>query len=120
MSTRISLIQFIVLALFVTACSPSIASDPAPVASADQENASFIPVTGENISETSSIEEQSAANMGEKQIQTTECELDGDLPRHLSGCVDWYSPDLNFEKDVSGALCTPEDDLPHQRNGCDE
>jgi hypothetical protein len=127
MSIKISLILSVVLSLFVTACSPTIASDPAPVSSMDQENTSFIPVTGENVPETSSDEDQSAddvsppasnASMDEKQVQTHQCVLDGDLPRHLSGCVDWHNPDLNTEKDVSETACIPEDDLPHQRNEC--
>lgn len=128
MSTKISLILSVVLSLFVTACSPKVTSDPAPVSSIDQESTSFIPVTGENVSETSSDEDQSAndvslpasnASMDEKQVQTHQCVLDENLPRQLSGCVDWHSPDLDTEKDVSETACIPENDLPHQRNECD-
>jgi len=128
MSTKISLILSVVLALFVTACSSTVASDPARVSSTNQENISFIPVTGKNISETSSNEALSAndasapasnASLDEKQTQIGECVLDGDQPRHVGGCVDFYSPDLNVDKAAPGASCMPEEDLPHQRNGCD-
>jgi hypothetical protein len=128
MSTKISLIAFVVLALLVTACSPTVVSDPSPDSSTEQENTSVIPVTGKNISETSSDEDQSVddasapasnASMNEKQVQTHQCVLDEDLPRHISGCVDWHSPNLNTEKDVSETACIPEDDLSRQRNECD-
>ena len=86
---------------------------------------SFIPVTGENISETSSNEAPSsndASNVSsdEKLIQKGACVLDGDLPRQIGGCVDFYSPDLNVDKTAPSTSCMPEEDLPHQRNGCDE
>ena len=124
MSTKISFILTVVLALFVTACSSTVASDPARVSSTNQENTSIIPVTGKNISEASSNEAPSsndASNVSsdEKQIQIDECVLDGDQPRHVGGCVDFYSPDLNVDKAAPGASCMPEEDLPHQRNGCD-
>lgn len=128
MSTKIYLTLFVALALLVTACSPTVVNDPSPDSSTEQENTSVIPVTGENISETSSGVDQSAneasppasnTSMDEKQVQTHQCVLDEDLPRHLSGCVDWHSPNLNTESDVSEVACIPEDDLPHQRMGCD-
>jgi len=129
MSTKISFILTVVLALFVTACSSTVASDPTRVSSTNQENTSFIPVTGKNISETSSTEAPSANNASapaynissdDKQIQKDACVLDGDLPRHVGGCVDFYSPDLNVDNTASSAPCMPEEDLPHQRNGCNE
>jgi len=120
MSTKISFILSVVLALFVTACSSTVASDPARVSSTNQENTSIIPVTGENISKTSSNEAPSSnVSSDEKQTQIGECVLDGDQPRHVGGCVDFYSPDLNVDKAAPGASCMPEEDLPHQRNGCD-
>jgi hypothetical protein len=124
MSTKISLILIVLLALFMTACSSTVASDPARVSSTNQENTSFIPVTGENISETSSNEALSAndasdISLDEKQVQISGCVLDGDLPRHIGGCVDFFSPNLNVDKNIPDDPCTSEVDLPHHRNGCD-
>jgi len=124
MSTKFSFILFVALALFVTACSSTVASDPARVSSTNQENSAIIPVTGENISETTSNEALSAndasnVSLDEKEVQIDACVLDGDLPRHVGGCVDFYSPDLNVDKTAPSTSCMPEEDLPHQRNGCD-
>ncbi len=124
MSTKISLILFVVLTLFVTACSSTVASDPARVSSTNQKNIAIIPVTGENISETSNNEALSAndasdVSLDDKQVQISGCVLDGDLPRRIGGCVDFYSPNLNVDKNIPDDPCTSEVGLPHHRNGCD-
>ena len=131
MSTKTSLILIVLLALVVSACTPKIAKDPAPVSSTNEENNAVIPVTGGNTLEKSNQQEQSANNapapapnvsVNEKQVQRSTCILDGNQPRHIGGCVDFFSPDLTSlnasNSTAPGAHCIPEDDQPRHHSMC--
>jgi hypothetical protein len=102
--------------------------DSAQDASNPSEQA-LVPVTGENISNTSNNEAQTTNNVPayepnimieENQILRTVCVLDGNLPRHVGGCADFYSPDLKVEMKVPSASCSAEDDLSQHHTVCVE
>ena len=89
----------------------------------------LVPVTGENISNTSNKEAQTANNapanepnimIEENQILRTVCVLDGNLPRHVGGCADFYSPDLKVDMKVPSASCSAEDVLSQHHTVCVE
>jgi len=131
MPTPKPLLLTVLFVLVVTACAPKITKEPSPVSSTDQENNVIIPVTGKDISEESNQQSPSAGNVpvpvpnsrvNEKQVNRSACVLDGNQPRHIGGCMDYFSPSLanlnNSNSTAPGTPCIPEDDQPRHHSMC--
>ena len=128
--TMFGVIVLILAAILVTISAvngPSPTSEDANGANPGEQ--ALVPVTGENISNTSNKEAQTANNapanepnimIEENQILRTVCVLDGNLPRHVGGCADFYSPDLKVDMKVPSASCSAEDVLSQHHTVCVE